>query len=110
MGALAILTREHFKIPVTPFINREIGTVDTTAVRLLRGDPDRLGFFVVNLSANNLFIGPFPNVSSARGILVSPNGGVVGFLWDEDFTLVGMEWSAVGSAAGTTLLTVEYTS
>lgn len=87
--------------------NPEVNTVGVTAGRILRGNPNRLSFTLFNLSANNLYISPEPNVSSANGIWVSPNGGSVTLMWDRDFELVGNAWYAIAAAAASAVFLIE---
>lgn len=104
------LVQERFGAPVNPVVNRSGSSVDATAARIFVNDPDRLGFLVVNLSVNDLYIGPFPDVSSTKGIRLGPNGGNVSLVWFEDFEITAWEWFAIGSAAATTYLAIEYLS
>lgn len=108
MGKLRDLIVERFGRPVTPFENRTVTSVGLTAAIFLRQDPDRLGFLIVNLSVNNLWIGPFANVSTTKGIKIPPSGGSVTSTWDEDFDVVGKEWYAIADGAGSAILTEEY--
>ena len=102
------LITERFHSPVSAVVNRSISSVGATAARLFINDPDRLGFLVVNLSVNDLYLGPFPDVSTTKGIRLGPNGGNLDLIWFEDFETVAWEWFAIGSAAATTLLAIEY--
>lgn len=104
------LVQGRFGAPVNPVVNRTTSSVGATAARLFIADPDRLGFLVVNLSANDLYLMTDPNVSTTRGIRLGPNGGNVSLVWFEDFEICAWEWFAIGSAAATTLLAIEYLS
>lgn len=75
-----------------------IGTVGTTAARLVTNNPRRLLLVVTNLSTGTLYVDVTPGVSSTRGIAINPAISV-SFAWFEDFTLPTREWYAVGSAA-----------
>ncbi len=108
MGLLEQLTIDRFKVTVVPYVNREISSVGTAATRFLRQTPDRLGFDFVNLSPNDMYVGPFPTVSPSKGIKVGPNGGSCSLIWIEDFELCGEEWFCVASAANSNLLIIEH--
>jgi len=110
MSTARELVLARFGAPVNPVVNRSTASVGATATRLFINDPDRLGFLVVNLSINDLFIGPFPDVSATKGIRLGANGGNVSLVWFEDFEITAWEWFAIGSAAATTLLAIEYLS
>jgi len=110
MSTARQLVQERFGAPVNPVVNRSVSSVGAAATRLFINDPDRLGFLVVNLSVNDLWIGPFPDVSATKGIRLGTNGGSISLVWFEDFEITAWEWFAIGSAAATTLLAVEYLS
>lgn len=102
------MVTERFGRPVTPFENRTVSQVGNTAIEILRQDPDRLGFVIINLSVNDLYIGPFQNVSATKGIKIPPSGGSAVIIWDEDFESVGKQWYGLASAAASAVLTTEY--
>jgi hypothetical protein len=110
MSTARELVAARFGAPVNPVVNRAASSVGATAARLFINDPDRLGFLVVNLSANDLYIGPFPDVSATKGIKAGPSGGSISLVWFEDFEITAWEWFAIGSAAATNYLAIEYLS
>lgn len=73
----------------------------------MRNDDDRLGFTFVNLSVNDMYIGPFADVASSKGIKAGPNGGSIALVWFEDFEIVGREWFAIATGAASNLLLIE---
>lgn len=87
--------------------NPETATVGVTVVNILRNNPNRLSFTIFNLSANNIWIGPKNDVSSTKGIWVSPNGGSVTLMWDRDFEIVGAAWYAIAAGAGSAIYLLE---
>ena len=93
------LIRELLGTPTRPVENPEAQTsIGTTAVLFLRNNPNRLGFTAINLSTANLFILFDSAVSSSRGIFLTPNGGGVNFIWNEDYHWVTYDWYVVASA------------
>lgn len=101
------LLAERFGVVTTDRDNSELSQVGATAIRVLRSDPQRLGFTIINLSVNALHVGPFENVSATRGISVVPSGGSLSLVYDEDFALVAREWFAVAGGAGSDVLIIE---
>lgn len=75
---------EVFELPVAL-------DADTTAKQLLRQDPRRLAFTLVNLSANIVFIAPDPAVSSTRGIRLTA-GSSVSLGFPDDLHMAALEW------------------
>jgi len=82
-------------------------TVLTTPTLILRNNPDRIFWLVVNLSANNGYLGWDTLVSSTRGLLVAANGGFVSASIEEDGELVIHEVYAANLAAQGTYMIVE---
>jgi len=107
---LAELINGKFAIRVRPVVNPLIQTVDTTALQMLRNNPNRVAFVVFNLSSNNLYILHENTVSTTRGFHATASGGSIAVVWDEDFHLVGYEWWCVGDGAGTDFIVMEIES
>jgi len=88
-------------------INPVTETVATTATEILRNNPDRIFWLVVNLSGNNGYVGWDNAVSSTRGLLVAANGGFVSANIEEDGELVIYPVYAVNLNAAGTYMIVE---
>ncbi|MGH7409852.1 MAG: hypothetical protein ACREJ6_02145 [Candidatus Methylomirabilis sp.] len=102
------LVQGKFGVKTFPRFNPVISTLGAAVDSWLRQSPNRVAALIVNLSVNNIFIGPFRDVSATKGILVTPNGGSVLLHFEEDFDLVGYEWFAIASAAASPILVVEW--
>jgi hypothetical protein len=87
MAASEYLERK-FGFPTRMIPNPVTDTVGAAAVEILRGNPDRVQWLIVNLSAFDGFVGFDPQVSATRGIFVSANGGNVGAVIDDDAHLL----------------------
>jgi len=60
--------------------------LDTSVhTKVLPNIPNRLGFMAINLGAVNIFLAYDVEVSLTRGILLTPNGGSMTSLYEEDF-------------------------
>ena len=81
--------------------------IGTSVLQILRNNPDRLGFSVVNLSANTVFIGPFPDVSSTKGFFLAANGGSISLSPETDFSVIAYEWSAIADAVSSQIFVQE---
>lgn len=90
-----------------PKINSVTSSVDIAVTNILKNNPNRLSFLIVNLGANSVYIAPDNIVSSSHGIYVAPNGGSVILQWDRDFELVAQEWWATAGADDNAILTLE---
>lgn len=89
---------------VDSLANREVGV---NAQVILAQNPRRLAFVIVNLSANNVFVAPRPDVGSDRGIFLSPSGGQLVVNWREDLILPAVEWSGIASGANSDIYVLE---
>lgn len=81
--------------------------ISTTAVKILNNNPDRLGFLIVNMSNNTLYVALDGTVSASRGIIVASLGGFLSVFYKEDFVLAGREIWAVASGADTSVYIIE---
>ncbi len=83
-----------------------VTTVGTSVVNIFGNDSERVFVAMTNLGASDLYVSPLNDVSSAKGILISANGGLVSFNVDEDGIMPTLEWWALGDAVGLTLFTI----
>jgi hypothetical protein len=107
MGKLHELLFDKFKINTRPNVNPLASSVGTSAVKVLDNNPDRVGWFIVNLSSNVIYLHFDSSVSPSKGIAISPNGGFASMVWDEDFHAVGWEIWAKASGEGSQIYVVE---
>ena len=75
-------------------------TVNTTPTLVLKNNPDRFQWLIINLSSNDVYLGFSSEVSSTRGIRLGPGGGFATMNADEDGEAVCREVWAVASADG----------
>lgn len=89
------LINEHFGVECEAI--EEASTLDADiAVKALVGrNARRVALLIINLSANNVTVAPFKDVSLTRGIRIASGGGSVAMNWRDDLLLPAMEWSAV---------------
>jgi len=104
---LASLVREELGTDTFLRTDPVTTTVGATAQQIVRQNPNRVWLMFVNLSANDIHIGPFQNPSSSHGILITPSGGNASLIWRDDMDLIGYEWFAVAGAAASNVLTLE---
>jgi len=88
-------------------VNPVTDTVATTPTEILKNNPDRVFWLVVNLSGNNGYLGWDNAVSSTRGILVAANGGFASANIEEDGELVIYPVYAINLNAAGTYMIVE---
>lgn len=95
------LIDKQFGVKTKHRINNVTTSVGTTSTIIAGNNPNRLALTIINMSPNTIYIAPDEEVSSSRGIVVSPNGGSVQFLYNEDFQMTGYEFYATASAVST---------
>lgn len=100
-------TLKRFGRPTRAIQNPLTDTVGTTPTLILHNNPDRFMWLVVNLSPNNVYLAFDPKVSSTRGILLTPSGGWVSMVIEDDGEAVVYEVWAVASAAPSAIYVVE---
>jgi len=93
--------------PTRPIINPVTATVLTTATLVLRNNPDRIFWLVINLSVNKGYAGWDTEVASTKGIPLAANGGYVSCNIEEDGELVIHEVYAINENAQGTYYVVE---
>lgn len=101
-------TEKVFGFPTRVVENPVVASVDTTAILILRGNPDRIGWLIVNLSANTLYIGYGSDVSASKGIALGNGGGTASSKISDDGEAVAYEVWAVATGAGSAVYVVEY--
>ncbi len=107
MGVLSSLLRERFKVETREILNPAAAVLGAAALQVLFNHPDRLGFSIINLSANPVYIAPDDGVLATRGIRLDPNGGSLSMVWDEDFELVSHEWFGIAPAGASQIYVSE---
>lgn len=74
--------------------------------QVLKPDTERVQFLIVNLSANDVYLGFDANVSATRGILCPANGGMLALNVVDDFELTTMPIYIYSAAAGNNIYSV----
>lgn len=104
---LVDLLRERFKI-TTRGVENPNNLLQATAIPqlVLSNNPNRLGFLIVNLSGNPMFVALDRGVGADHGIRLAANGGNFGCIWDEDFELTAWAWWIVAPAGPSDLFSI----
>lgn len=109
IGGVYKIIRDLFGINVIHRINPSISIIDNTITQILGNNPRRLGYILMNLSANSLYISPESDPSSTKGLYLAPNGGSFVTNYREDFVLPAIAlWGIAGAAASAIfMITIE---
>lgn len=73
--------------------------VQTTATQLLRSNPDRIAVIFTNLGANDVSVDNTNGVTTAVGIPLDGNGGILNFKEIDEKTMPSLEWWGIAGAA-----------
>lgn len=103
----ATLIENLYGIHTTETENPVTNSVGVAAVKIARNNPNRVVFTIFNLSANNIFIGLTPSVSSTNGMFVAPNGGSIVLQYDKDFMMVTRDIYAISAGAASSIYVLE---
>jgi hypothetical protein len=88
-------------------INQTVSAIGVASIPIMKGNPNRVSFLIVNLSANAIYISPMNDVSATKGIYVAPNGGSVLMQWDRDFELVSQTFYGIAAGAASSVYILE---
>ncbi|MBA7624886.1 hypothetical protein ES703_32300 [subsurface metagenome] len=82
--------------------------IEDTVLPVLSANPRRLGFVVVNMGANTLWLAPDDHVANDYGFELLPNGGSINMIWNEEFEMLSLPWYGVSVAdPGTHIFVME---
>jgi hypothetical protein len=88
-------------------VNPITDTIATSATQLLRNNPNRLAWTLINLGSEAVYLSFTPDVGTTKGIYVASGGGTMGLLFSEDFELVTYPVYGIGAAGGDKIYLVE---
>ena len=104
------LIDSQFGVLTSYRINPVNATVAVNVTRILGINPNRLGFTIMNMGANDVYVSPVVTVAVGNGILLQPSGGGVSFIWNEDFNIVGLDFYAIADGGNSNIYLQEIVS
>lgn len=87
--------------------NPVVTAVPTTVTMILKNNPDRVGYTIVNLGAKDLHVAFDNEVSTSRGILISAAGGSLTLSADEDGEICGYALYGISTDAQNNIYSIE---
>ena len=108
MGAREF-TLKRFGFPTRAVENPVVAEVGTSVVEVLKNNPDRVFWLIVNLSTNVVYVALKEDVSETKGMRLDTSGGWVSFSVEEDGEAVGyaVYAKATGAASAIYVLVME---
>ncbi len=107
MRNLADLLENLYGVHTTYRENPVTATLGVASGQILPYNPKRVGFIVVNLSPNSVYVAPKNTVSITSGIYLAANGGSLSLVWDRDFELCANDWYGIATGAGSAIYLLE---
>ncbi len=104
--SLSRFIEKQFGIRTRGITNPVTTTVLTTKVEILKNNPDRLAYTVVNLTAYDVHVTFDREPTTTRGILISASGGSLTLTAIEDGELVGYELWGISTGTQSTIFTI----
>jgi len=98
---------KRFGFPTRPVENPVAATVGTTAAEILKNNPDRVFWLVVNLSVNVVYVSFGSDVGATKGIRLEANGGWASMSAEEDGEAVANQVYALATAAASAIYVLE---
>lgn len=78
----------------------------TTLTQILKNNPDRLGYLIVNLGATAMYVAWDREVGADHGVYIAPGGGSFALTADEDGELVGYELYGIAITSANDIFTM----
>lgn len=82
-------------------------TVSVGGTIVAKGNGDRVGLFIMNISSDAAYIGLLGSPNLNQGLYLAPNGGSLSLTVRDDFTLPTRQWAATPSANSPILYVLE---
>ncbi len=101
------LLNVRFGVPFTPAFQRSADVIGTAVQLVLKQDPSRIAFTIVNVGANDVGIIPRGQPTGQKSFIVAANGGVLSGQWDEDGEVISQEWRGFANGAPSSCLIME---
>ena len=98
---------KRFGFPTRPVENPVVDEVGTTAIVVLKNNPDRVFWLIMNLSDNIIYLALKSDVSSSKGIRLDPHGGYASMSAEEDGEAPAYEVHALATAAASNIYVLE---
>jgi len=106
--SVAEYVEKELGFPTRAIENPVRDTVDTTPRIVLRLNPDRFQWLIVNMGDADIYIGFTKEVSSTRGIVVAADGGYASMHARDDGEAVTYEIWAVAATGTQAIYVIEY--
>ncbi len=90
---------KNYGVNVTTNVNPITDLVQTTSTKLLLNNPNRLTWYLINLSTSQIYLNFGTDVSMSKGFMVDSSGGIISFTALNDLVLPSYELFGISDVA-----------
>ncbi len=101
------LLNAYYGVVISPRFQRNADVVGTVVQLILKQDPSRIAFTIVNVGAFDVGIVPTGQPTGQKSFTVAANGGVLSGDWREDGELISQEWRGFANGGASSCLILE---
>src|SRR5882672_11267255 len=101
------LVQREYGVVIAPRFQRNADVIGPTVQLVLKQDPSRIAFTIVNVGTFDLGIRPSGQPTGIKSFIVGANGGVLSGDWREDGELISQEWTGCGNGGTTSAPIIE---
>ena len=105
--ALSRYVEKTFGMKTRSIVNPVVASCQIAITQLLRNNPDRLGYIIVNLGANDMLVSFDEHPAANRGIFVANGGGILSLNVNDDYELVGYPVYGTAPLGATAIFVME---
>lgn len=103
----AEISKAKLGFKTRPIVNPVAATIGLTAAQVLRNNPDRIFWLVVNLGAGDVYLDLTSEVANTRGMYLSAGGGYASMQADVDGEAVSYEIYGIATIAANAVYVFE---
>ena len=101
------LLNQLYGVAIAPRFQRDADIIGTAVQLVLRQDPSRIAFIIVNVGSFDVGIIPRGQPTGQKSFIVAANGGTLSGQWDEDGEVVSQEWRGFANGGASSCLIME---
>ncbi|HKC82550.1 MAG TPA: hypothetical protein VKD46_00980 [bacterium] len=101
------LLNQQYGVVIAPRFQRDADIIGTVVQLVLRQDPSRIAFIIVNTGTFDVGIIPVGQPTGQKSFIVAANGGTLSGTWRDDGELINREWRGFANGGASSCLILE---
>jgi len=101
------LLNAYYGVAIVQRFQRDADLIGTSVQRILKQDPSRIAFSLVNTGTFDIGLRPVGQPTAQKSFIIAANGGTLTGDWREDGELISQEWTGLAAGGTGSLLIVE---